>query len=127
MSKKVIIFENEKADSYNIAEMTTRMTASYFYNAAVLAEKAKNATGDRRAHFNQMLQSCLKVAIGYAFMADELIDKTKMMYGFTIIGRDGGEMHISEAEYETWSEAYKAGELAVDDLNGGSLEVWLDD
>tara|TARA_S200002703_G_scaffold130434_1_gene117690 strand:- start:1958 stop:2338 length:381 start_codon:yes stop_codon:yes gene_type:complete len=126
MSEKVVIFDNEKAKSYNEAEMITRMTAKYFYNAAVIAEKAKNSTGDKQSHLNQMLQGCLKVAIGYAFMADDLIDKSKM-YGFTIIDRDGGEMHTSEAEYETWAEAYKAGDHAICDLNGGSLEVWFDD
>lgn len=46
------------------------------------------------------------------------------MYGFTIIGRDGGEEYTSDAEYETYQEAYRAGELELFDTNGGSVEVW---
>ena len=48
------------------------------------------------------------------------------MYGFTIIGRDGGEAYMSEPEYESEIEAYKAGELTLCDMNEGSMEVWED-
>jgi hypothetical protein len=47
-----------------------------------------------------------------------------LMYGFTIIGRDGGEEYTSEAEYEDYDEAYCVGELYLFDINGGSVEVW---
>ena len=49
------------------------------------------------------------------------------MYGYTVIDFNGGEMHTSDAEYETYAEAYRAGDHALCDLNGGSLEVWKDD
>ncbi len=48
------------------------------------------------------------------------------MWGFTIIGRDGGEAYTSEPEYESEMEAYKAGDLSLCDMNEGSLEVWED-
>jgi len=50
----------------------------------------------------------------------------KIMWGFTIIGRDGGEAYTSEPEYESEMEAYKAGDLSLCDMNEGSLEVWED-
>ena len=49
------------------------------------------------------------------------------MFGFTIIDRDGGEMFTSEAEYETGLEAQIAGEHSLCDMNGGSVEVWVDE
>ena len=49
------------------------------------------------------------------------------MFGYTIIDGDGGEIFISEAEYETYAEAFTQGDHALCDLNGGSLEVWKDD
>lgn len=48
------------------------------------------------------------------------------MWGFTIIGRDGGEAYTSEPEYESELEACKAGDHALCDMNEGSLEVWED-
>ena len=48
------------------------------------------------------------------------------MWGFTIIGRDGGEAYTSEPEYETYEEADKAGDLTLCDMNEGSMEVWED-
>ena len=50
----------------------------------------------------------------------------KIMWGYTIIGRDGGEAYTSEPEYESEMEAYKAGDLSLCDMNEGSLEVWED-
>ena len=49
------------------------------------------------------------------------------MFGYTIIGRDGGEAYTSEPEYETYEDAYKAGDHALCDMNEGSLEVWEED
>lgn len=49
------------------------------------------------------------------------------MFGYTIIGRDGGEAYTSEPEYETYEEAYKAGDHTLCDMNEGSLEVWEED
>lgn len=49
------------------------------------------------------------------------------MFGYTIIGRDGGEAYTSEPEYETYEEAYNAGDNALCDMNEGSLEVWEED
>ena len=49
------------------------------------------------------------------------------MYGFTIIGRDGGEAYTSEPEYESYAEAYKAGDHALCDMNEGSMEVWQEE
>lgn len=34
---------------------------------------------------------------------------------------------MSEPEYESEIEAYKAGELTLCDMNEGSLEVWEED
>lgn len=127
MQKRVIIFDSGKAGSYSDAEMTTRFAAQHFYDAAVIAEKAKNAVGASAKLLNDELQYRLKLAVSTASLAHDLIDETGMMYGFTIIGRDGGNMHISEAEYDTWDEAYKAGNHLLCDLNGGSVEVWFDD
>ena len=47
------------------------------------------------------------------------------LFGFTVIDRDGGELFSSEPEYETYQEAFRAGDHSLCDLNGGSLEVWL--
>jgi len=49
------------------------------------------------------------------------------MFGYTIISRDGGEAYTSEPEYETYEEAYKAGDHTLCDMNEGSLEVWEED
>lgn len=49
------------------------------------------------------------------------------MFGYTIIGRDGGEAYTSEPEYETYEEAYNAGDHTLCDMNEGSLEVWEED
>lgn len=46
------------------------------------------------------------------------------MYGYTLVGRDGGEEYTSDAEFETYAEAHKAGELDLVNSNSGSLEVW---
>ena len=50
----------------------------------------------------------------------------RIMWGYTIIGRDGGEAYTSEPEYESEMEAYKAGDLTLCDMNEGSMEVWED-
>ena len=47
------------------------------------------------------------------------------LFGFTVIDRDGGEMYESEPEYLSYKEAERAGDHALCDYNGGSLEVWL--
>ena len=49
------------------------------------------------------------------------------MYGFTIIGRDGGDTYISEPEYESYAEAYQAGDHTLCDMNEGSMEVWREE
>jgi len=49
------------------------------------------------------------------------------MFGYTIIGRDGGEAYTSEPEYNAYQEAYKAGDHTLCDMNEGSLEVWEED
>jgi hypothetical protein len=49
------------------------------------------------------------------------------MYGFTIIDRDGGEAYISEPEYESYEEAFKAGDHTLCDMNEGSMEVWCEE
>jgi hypothetical protein len=46
-------------------------------------------------------------------------------FGYTIIDRDGGDLYTSENDYYSYTEAYKAGQLSLGDMNGGSLEVWL--
>ena len=46
-------------------------------------------------------------------------------FGYTIIDRDGGEYYTSGNDYDSYTEAYKAGQLSLGDMNGGSLEVWL--
>ena len=55
-----------------------------------------------------------------------LLEMNKM-FGYTIIGRDGGEAYTSEPEYETYEDAYKAGDHTLCDMNEGSLEVWKED
>jgi hypothetical protein len=55
-----------------------------------------------------------------------LVLREKSMWGYTIIGRDGGEAYTSEPEYESEMEAYKAGDLTLCDMNEGSMEVWED-
>jgi len=127
MKNAVIIFDSQKAGSYSDAEMTTRFAAKHFYDAAVIAQKAKNAVGSSAKLLNDEFQYRLKLAVSTASLAYDLINEAGTMYGFTIIDRDGGEMHTSEAEYETWDEAYEAGNHSLCDLNGGSLEVWFDD
>mgnify|MGYP006969375309 FL=1 len=47
------------------------------------------------------------------------------LFGFTVIDRDGGEMYESEPEYLSYKEAERAGDHALCDYNGGSLEIWL--
>jgi hypothetical protein len=51
---------------------------------------------------------------------------SNIMWGYTIIGRDGGEVYTSEPEYDSEVEAYKAGDLTLCDMNEGSVEVWQD-
>jgi hypothetical protein len=46
-------------------------------------------------------------------------------YGYTIVDRDGSEYYTSENDYLSYMEAYKAGQLSLGDMNGGSLEIWL--
>lgn len=58
--------------------------------------------------------------------AEKLADDCRPeLFGFTVIDRDGGEMHTSEPEYLSYKEAERAGNHSLCDLNGGSLEVWL--
>ena len=47
------------------------------------------------------------------------------LFGYTVIDLDGGEMFTSEPEYETYQEAFRAGDHSLCDMNGGSLEIWL--
>jgi hypothetical protein len=54
-------------------------------------------------------------------------NKVDKMFGYTIIGRDGGEAYTSEPEYNAYQEAYKAGDHTLCDMNEGSLEVWEED
>jgi hypothetical protein len=59
--------------------------------------------------------------------SEKLENGLNKMFGYTIIGRDGCEAYTSEPEYETYQEAYKAGDHALCDMNEGSLEVWEED
>ena len=59
--------------------------------------------------------------------SEKLENGSNKMFGVTIIGRDGGEAYTSEPEYETYEEAYEAGDHTLCDMNEGSLEVWEED
>ena len=49
------------------------------------------------------------------------------MWGYTLIGFDGGEVYMSSAEYESWDDAFKrASDHFVDEWGVGDFEVWQD-
>lgn len=50
------------------------------------------------------------------------------MWGYTIIGFDGGEIFTSKPEYESKGEANKeAVNHLSDDVYAGSCEVWFEE
>jgi hypothetical protein len=46
------------------------------------------------------------------------------MWGYTIIGRDGGEAFMSEPEFECAIECIKQAGQTLEDMNEGSVEIW---
>tara|TARA_S200002703_G_scaffold70748_1_gene61341 strand:- start:61 stop:270 length:210 start_codon:yes stop_codon:yes gene_type:complete len=54
--------------------------------------------------------------------------KEAVMWGYTLIGFDGGEIFTSDAEFESKGEANKhAINALTDEPYAGSCEVWEDD
>jgi hypothetical protein len=51
----------------------------------------------------------------------------KFMWGYTIIGRDGGEAFTSDAEFDCAIECIKQGGITLEEMNEGSVEIWKDD
>jgi hypothetical protein len=51
----------------------------------------------------------------------------KTMWGYTIIGRDGGEAFMSDAEFDCAIECIKQAGRTLEDMNEGSVEIWKDD
>lgn len=49
------------------------------------------------------------------------------MWGYTIIGRDGGEAFTSDAEFDCAIECIKQGGITLEEMNEGSVEIWKDD
>ena len=54
--------------------------------------------------------------------------KDELMWGYTLVGFDGGEIFTSEPEYESKGEANKhAIDALTDEPYAGSCEVWSEE